>query len=94
MFKLSPEGEQKVLNELKRYESRQSAVLPALYIAQKENKGHISAEVIKELSRIMDLPESNINEVCTFYTMYNKQPVGKNLIQICRTLTNFRFAII
>lgn len=87
MFQLSEEGKQKVLNELKRYESKQSAVLPALYIGQKENKGHVSAEVIKELSRVMDIPEAQINEVFTFYTMYNKQKIGKYHVQVCRTLS-------
>lgn len=87
MFQLSEDGKQKVLSELKRYESRQSAVLPALYIAQKENKGFISAEVICELSKVMDIPESQINEVFTFYTMYNKNNVGKHHIQVCRTLS-------
>ncbi|AZZ37596.1 NAD(P)H-dependent oxidoreductase subunit E [Bdellovibrio sp. qaytius] len=87
MFQLSPQGKEKVLAELKRYESRQSAVLPALYIAQAENKGYISPEVIKELSRVMELPEANINEVCTFYTMYNKEPIGNHHVQVCRTLS-------
>lgn len=87
MFQLSTEGKQKVLNELKRYESKQSAVLPALYIGQKENNGYISAEVIKELSNVMDIPESQINEVFTFYSMYNKNKVGKYHVQVCRTLS-------
>ena len=87
MFQLSVQGKEKVLAELKRYESRQSAVLPALYIAQAENKGYISPEVIKELSRVMELPEANINEVCTFYTMYNKEPIGSHHVQVCRTLS-------
>lgn len=87
MFQLSAEGKEKVLSELKRYESKQSAVLPALYIGQKENKGYINAEVIKELSRVMDIPESQINEVFTFYTMYNKDKIGKYHVQVCRTLS-------
>lgn len=87
MFQLSSEGKQAVLNELKRYESKQSAVLPALYIGQRENKGFINAEVIQELSRVMDIPESQINEVFTFYTMYNKKNVGKYHVQVCRTLS-------
>ncbi len=86
-FKLSNEGKTKVLSELKRYESKQSAVLPALYIAQSENKGHVNAAVIRELSSVMEIPESQINEVFTFYTMYNKKSVGKYHIQICRTLS-------
>lgn len=87
MFQLSNDGKQKVLNELKRYESKQSAVLPALYIGQKENNGFINAEVIKELSKVMDIPEAQINEVFTFYSMYNKDKVGKYHVQVCRTLS-------
>ncbi len=87
MFQLSNDAKQKVLTELKRYESKQSAVLPALYIGQKENKGHITPDVIRELSKLMEIPESQINEVFTFYTMYNKTGIGKNHIQICRTLS-------
>ena len=87
MFQLSNDAKEKVLNELKRYESKQSAVLPALYIGQKENKGHITPDVIRELSKVMEIPESQINEVFTFYTMYNKTGIGKNHIQICRTLS-------
>lgn len=87
IFKLSSDGKSKVLAELKRYESKQSAVLPALYIAQAENKGHINATVIRELSMVMDIPESQINEVFTFYTMYNKQQVGRYHVQVCRTLS-------
>jgi NADH-quinone oxidoreductase subunit E len=63
MFQLSIDGKRKVLNELKRYESKQSAVLPALYIGQQENKGYISPDVIKELSRVMEIPESQMNIV-------------------------------
>jgi NADH-quinone oxidoreductase subunit E len=87
MFELSKESKEKIQNELKRYESKQSAVLPALYIAQKENKGFINAEVIKALSSEMSIPESQINEVFTFYTMYNKKAIGKYHVQVCRTLS-------
>lgn len=87
MFQLSNEAKQKIQGELKRYESKQSAVLPALYIGQKENNGHVNAEVIKELSKVMDIPEAQINEVFTFYTMYNKNKIGKYHIQVCRTLS-------
>jgi NADH-quinone oxidoreductase subunit E len=87
MFQLSNEAREQVLNELKRYESKQSAVLPALYIGQKDNQGYISPGVIKALSQVMEIPESQINEVFTFYTMYNKDKVGKHHIQVCRTLS-------
>ena len=75
MFELSPEGKESVKKELERYETRLSAVLPCLYIVQKENGGWISKECISYLSEFMDIPESDINEVFHFYTMYNKKPV-------------------
>lgn len=87
MFQLSNEAKEKIKLELNRYESKQSAVLPALYIGQKDNQGHVTPEVIKALSQEMDIPESQINEVFTFYTMYNKDKVGKYHIQVCRTLS-------
>lgn len=87
MFQLSNEAKQQVFGELKRYESKQSAVLPALYIGQRENNGHINAEVIKELSKVMEIPEAQINEVFTFYSMYNKDKIGKYHVQVCRTLS-------
>lgn len=87
MFQLSNEGVEKVKKELSRYEARESAIIPALYIAQKENKGWVSAEVIQHLSKVMDIPESKINEVFKFYTMFNQKPVGKYHVQVCATLS-------
>lgn len=83
MFKLSAEGEAFVKKELERYEDRRSAIIPALYRVQSENKGWVSPEAIKYLSQLMDMPEPWIHEVFTFYTMFNKQPVGKYHVQVC-----------
>lgn len=87
MFELSAEGTTKIKKELERYEAKESAIIPALYIAQKENKGWVSADVVRSLSRVMDIPESKINEVFKFYTMFNQNPVGKYHVQICGTLS-------
>lgn len=86
-FQLSKEGTDKVLKELKRYEARESAIIPALYIAQTENKGWVNDDVVRHLSQVMDLPESKINEVFRFYTMFNQKPVGRHHIQVCATLS-------
>ncbi|PIU00119.1 MAG: NAD(P)H-dependent oxidoreductase subunit E [Bdellovibrionales bacterium CG10_big_fil_rev_8_21_14_0_10_45_34] len=83
MFKLSADGLAKVKSELERYESKYSAIIPALYIAQKENKGWVSPQVVEHLSDIMDIPASRIDEVLKFYTMFNQRPVGKHHIQVC-----------
>lgn len=83
MFKLSDEGLSFVKKELGRYETKKSAIIPCLYRAQSENGGHITPEVIDYLSRVMELPVADIQRVFTFYTMFNKKPVGKFHIQVC-----------
>ncbi len=83
MFQLSSEGLNAVKNELSRYETKESAIIPSLYIAQKENSGWVSKDVIHHLSTVMQIPESKINEVFQFYTMFNQQPVGKYHVQVC-----------
>lgn len=87
MFQLSQEGLDLVKKELTRYESRESAIIPSLYVAQKENKGWISPEVITYLSEVMDIPSSKINEVFKFYTMFNQKPVGKYHVQVCTNIS-------
>jgi NADH-quinone oxidoreductase subunit E len=87
MFSLSPEGLEKVKKELTRYETKQSAIIPSLYIAQSENKGWINEEVISHLSQVMEIPEVQIQEVFQFYTMFNQKPVGQYHVQICGTLS-------
>jgi NADH-quinone oxidoreductase subunit E len=87
MFRLSAEGEAFVKKELSRYEDRKSAIIPALYRAQKENGGWVSPECVKYLGQLMDMPEAWIEEVLTFYTMFNKQPVGKLHAQVCTNIS-------
>ncbi len=87
MFKLSDEGLKYVKSELGRYEQKQSAIIRCLYRAQDENGGWVSPEVVQHLSEVMELPASLIEEIATFYTMFNKQKVGKYHIQVCCTLT-------
>lgn len=86
-FQLSAEGLAMVKKELTRYEVKESAIIPALYVAQKENKGYINTEVIHYLSQLMDIPVSKINEVFKFYTMFNQKPVGKHHVQVCTNIS-------
>jgi NADH-quinone oxidoreductase subunit E len=87
MFQLSPEGLAAVKKELIRYESKDSAIIPSLYIAQKENKGWVNDEVIHHLSQVMDIPDARIYEVFKFYTMFNQKPVGKYHVQVCTNIS-------
>lgn len=87
MFTLSEQGLQNVKKELARYEAKESAIIPSLYIAQKENKGFITPEMITYLAKIMEIPEARINEVFKFYTMFNQKPVGKYHVQVCTNIS-------
>ncbi len=71
---------------LSRYPDRQAALLPALNLAQ-ELRGHVSPEAMREVADILGLSEAYVRGVTTFYTMYNKRPVGRYLIQVCTNIS-------
>lgn len=87
MFQLSKEGLEFVKKEMARYETKLSAVIPALYRAQDENHGWVSPDVVDHLSQVMDIPPAQIEEVLDFYTMFNKKPVGRYHIQVCANIS-------
>jgi NADH-quinone oxidoreductase subunit E len=87
MFTLSEQGLANVKKELARYEAKESAIIPSLYIAQKENKGFITPEMITYLSKVMEIPEARVNEVFKFYTMFNQKAVGKYHVQVCTNIS-------
>lgn len=65
-----------------RYPHPNSALLPALALAQKEH-GWLSPEVLEEVAEVMELSPAQVGSVASFYTMFNRRPVGKYLIQVC-----------
>ena len=64
---------------------KQSAVMPFLDIAQRQNDNWLSQECIEYVANQLEMPFIKVWEVVTFYTMYNTQPVGKNFVQVCTT---------
>ncbi len=90
--------EKKVREIIGRYPKgrQRSAVMPLLDLVQKQMAedgakadppygGWLPAAAIDEVARIIDEPSIHVLEVATFYSMYNLEPVGKYLIQICTT---------
>jgi len=69
-----------------RYPDARSALLPTLNLAQ-ELRGHIFPETMKEVAELLDLSPAYVRGVATFYTMYNKRPVGRYLIQVCTNIS-------
>ena len=64
---------------------QQSAVMPLLYLAQKQNDNWIPLAAMKYIAKFLSMPYIKVYEVATFYTMYNLSPVGKYFFQICTT---------
>ena len=64
---------------------QKSAVMPLLYIAQKQNDNWIPLAAMKLIAKTLKIPYIKVYEVATFYTMYNLSPVGKYFFQICTT---------
>jgi NADH-quinone oxidoreductase subunit E len=84
---LSEQCYKKIDRELAKYpaDQRQSAVMAALAHAQVE-LGWISPDVMAELADYIRMPAIAVQEVATFYNMYNLKPVGKHKISVCTNL--------
>ncbi len=84
---LSQEAYRKIDRELAKFpaDQKQSAVMAALAIAQVE-KGWLSPEVMQDIADYLGMPAIAVQEVATFYTMYNLKPVGKHKLTICTNL--------
>lgn len=84
---LSQDALKKIDRELAKYpaDQRQSAVMAALAIGQDEH-GWLSAELQQEIADYIGIPAVAVQEVATFYNMYNTTPQGKHKITVCTNL--------
>ena len=69
---------------LGRYPTKMAALLPALWIIQRE-RGWVSEAAMAEVAEVLELTPAYVKGVVTFYTMYHQHPVGKYFIQVCTT---------
>jgi NADH dehydrogenase (ubiquinone) flavoprotein 2 len=65
---------------------QQSAVMPLLDLAQRQNGGWLPQPVLDYVAAFLDIPPIRVYEVATFYTMYNLKPVGRHHVQVCTNL--------
>ncbi len=68
------------------YEHRQSALLPALFVAQ-EDAGYLSPEALAAVAGILDLPVSEVTSVASFYSLLYLEPVGRHVVQVCTNVS-------
>lgn len=82
----SPEVEAEIDRHLAKYPVRRSAILPLMFIVQRE-RGYLDPPGVAYLAHRLALRITDIWEVATFYSMIHTSPIGKYHIQVCRTLS-------
>ncbi|KAI0318341.1 thioredoxin-like [2Fe-2S] ferredoxin-domain-containing protein [Amylostereum chailletii] len=64
---------------------KKAAVIPLLDLGQRQNKGFTSISVMNYVAKLLELTPMRVYEVATFYTMFNREPIGQNFVQVCTT---------
>jgi len=86
-FAYTAENRARLEEIAKRYppEGRRSAILPALYLVQRQH-GYISLNAVSHVAEAIGCTSAEVEDVVSFYTMFYTRPVGKYVVQVCRTL--------
>jgi len=66
-------------------EQKRSAVMPLLYLAQRE-EGYLTKAALKDVARIVDISETDVAQIVGFYTLYHEEKGGKYRMQVCTDL--------
>jgi NADH-quinone oxidoreductase subunit E len=69
------------------YPQSRSAIMPALHLAQKEYGGWLPREAFEEVGAALELTPAYCMSVASFYDMYNLEPVGKHMIEVCTNIS-------
>jgi NADH:ubiquinone oxidoreductase subunit E len=85
-LEFSAEARQKIAALCERYPTKQPVVMAALHLAQKEH-GHLSDDSLRLVARTLDLPYAHVYGVATFYTMYRREPGGRQTIRMCTNIS-------
>jgi NADH-quinone oxidoreductase E subunit len=67
-------------------ERKRSAVLPALYLVQRQ-LGYVTAPAMRYVAGLLEMTPADVEDVVSFYTMFYTRPMGKFVLQVCRTLS-------
>ena len=87
-FALSPERRARLDEIITRDppDRKRSAVLAALYLVQ-EQQGYLTGNAMRHIAPLVDLTPAEVEDVATYYVMFFREPVGKYVLQVCRTLS-------
>lgn len=86
-FDFTEENYAEVDKLLAKYPSnyKKSAVIPMLFLAQKQNDNFLTLAAMKKVAQILEISDMEVYEVAAFYTMFNREKLGKYHIQFCGT---------
>lgn len=87
-FALTPERRAQLDLIVSKYppDRKRSAVLAALYLVQ-DQQGYLTGNGMRHIAPLLDLTPAEVEDVATYYVMFHRQPVGKYVLQVCRTLS-------
>ncbi|KAF7304692.1 hypothetical protein MKEN_01183300 [Mycena kentingensis (nom. inval.)] len=86
-FKFTPDNLKRANEIISHYppQYKKAAVIPLLDLGQRQNKGWTSISVMNYVAELLEMPPMRVYEVATFYTMFNREPIGTHFVQVCTT---------
>jgi NADH-quinone oxidoreductase subunit E len=87
-FRYTPENQAKFDENVTRYpaDQRKSAILYALYLAQRQ-QGYLTGAAMRFVAEQIRCTPADVEDVVSYYTMFYTKPVGKHVLNVCRTLS-------
>lgn len=82
----SDDTKKKIKDIIDSYPDKEAALLPVLHLVQQET-GYISDNEEKKVAELLNISQVRVKEVISFYTMFNRKPIGKYHIQVCSNLS-------
>lgn len=86
MSLLTDESREKITEIMGRYPKARSAILPALHVVQ-EQLGWVPKPAQAEVAEMFEMPAAEVRSLVTFYYMYHRQPVGRYVLKVCRSIS-------
>ncbi|MEO7900765.1 MAG: NADH-quinone oxidoreductase subunit NuoE [Capsulimonas sp.] len=83
---LTEEVTKKIDSLIAKYPTKKAALLPALWVAQAANDNWLPREAMADVAKHLGLAPAYVEGVATFYTMYNKAPVGRHHLEVCHNI--------
>ncbi|MHC4548947.1 MAG: NADH-quinone oxidoreductase subunit NuoE family protein [Planctomycetota bacterium] len=86
MAAFSPELVARVEELWQRYPEKKAALLPAMHLIQAARGGWFSDETIRDTAALFDVPDMHVRGMVGFYDMFHREPVGRHIVRLCKTL--------